>query len=171
MAPILLLYVQPSDNLVNSMGTAGDPGQEHKESRPAVRRHVLRHRDKVRDATTLTGHSQQTKELYRTSSLDDNKSFFLSQSAGSSVNVVLNARYRTGSSFTGEFFNRNEEFVYYFEPFHDTKNGTFVNSSSTVTHILQGLFDCTLRADDLRGTRPTSNWKYVVMCGLGWWQH
>ena len=78
---------------------------------------------------------------------------------------MLNAKYRGGSSFTGEFFNQHGDFVYFFEPLHDRKAGMLLTND--ITHILGGLLNCTVTGQDLTGSLSQSNWKRAILCGLG----
>ena len=60
--------------------------------------------------------------------------------------VIIVTQMRSGSSFTGELFNRNDDFIYYFEPLIGFANPFFENRTSSnarefielpVKHLLQ----------------------------------
>ena len=116
----------------------------------------------------LSAPSNWSREPITTNNSPSNlDSFFLSRPRSDGVDVVLNAKYRSGSSFTGEFFNQHGDFVYFFEPLHNRRGGAFVNDTRDVTHILGGLLNCTATAQDITSSKSGSTWKIAVLCGLG----
>ena len=87
------------------------------------------------------------------------------------VRVIINAKYRTGSSFTGELFIKHSAFAYYFEPlyhFVDLKTGKRI-SEERILWTLERVFNCTITDTDLEdmllGLDPQW-WKPVVLCGF-----
>ena len=62
------------------------------------------------------------------------------------VQVIIVTKMRSGSSFTGEIFNRNDDFVYYFEPLNEIpldrtdKTNSFHGTNREV--ILKGIVNC-----------------------------
>ena len=64
------------------------------------------------------------------------------------LNVLIFTAYRSGSSFVGEFFNQNPEFLYLFEPLKmmDISNNTWTERhqaiQKTLLPVLRDLFQC-----------------------------
>ena len=118
----------------------------------------------MRSAATVVNDPNAKRKQKITEKKNSSSSFFLPNKLTSGTAVIINAKYRTGSSLTGEFFNHHSEFAYYFEPLHDV-NGGFSVPNGPVEKILRGLFTCNLSYKEVDVT-GTKGWKQVVLCGL-----
>ena len=90
------------------------------------------------------------------------------------VRVIINAKYRTGSSFTGELFIKHSLFAYYFEPLHYFADITTTESRSedVILWTLERLLNCTITDTDLEAGRlGTEFWKPIVLCGFKTGKH
>lgn len=83
--------------------------------------------------------------------IDDNEN---SRSNISRINVLLNAKYRTGSTFASEFLHKNRDFMYFFEPlsFKHTINDSEEFHSKSEIHdlniaMLENMFNCNIHTD------------------------
>ena len=85
------------------------------------------------------------------------------------VRVIINAKFRTGSSFTGELFIKHSLFAYYFEPLYYFADITTIESSSEdeILWTLGRILNCTITDTDLEAGRlGTEFWKPIVLCGF-----
>ena len=86
------------------------------------------------------------------------------------VRVIINAKFRTGSSFTGELFIKHSAFAYYFEPLHffaDIKTGKRI-SEDKILWTLERVLNCTITDTDLDNKLVGEDaqwWKPFVLCG------
>ena len=82
------------------------------------------------------------------------------------VYVILNAKFRFGSSFVGEMFVRHSKFAYYFEPLYETNASGFKRSDASIARIIKKLFNCSLTSMDIdNGSKNRADWKRTVLCG------
>ena len=90
------------------------------------------------------------------------------------VRVIINAKFRTGSSFTGELFIKHSLFAYYFEPLYHFADITTGERSSEdkILWTLERLLNCTIIDTDLEAGRlNTEFWKRIVLCGFKTGKH
>ena len=78
--------------------------------------------------------------------ITESKSSSPSSTKEKPLRVIIVTQMRSGSSFTGELFNRNDDFIYYFEPLIGFANPFFENRTSSnakefielpIAHLLQ----------------------------------
>ncbi|XP_072029898.1 carbohydrate sulfotransferase 1-like [Amphiura filiformis] len=75
------------------------------------------------------------------------------------VRVIIVTQMRSGSSFTGELFNRNDDFVYYFEPLYEMRHkiqGKNANFDRFLRLPLLNLMKCDFRNMPINWWRPRS---------------
>ena len=85
-----------------------------------------------------------------------------------SMKVIVNGRYRGGSSFASQLFSRNKEFAFFYEPLHNfvTENGKMITENLTIGNIFEGIFTCSMTERIINGVGP-DEWKDLILCGLG----
>ncbi len=73
------------------------------------------------------------------------------------VGVIIITQMRSGSSFTGEIFNKNDDFIYYFEPLYEVRN-VIRNKSADLDKFLRlplrNLLKCDFRNMPINWWKP-----------------
>ena len=75
------------------------------------------------------------------------------------VRVIIVTQMRSGSSFTGELFNRNRDFVYFYEPLYDLRHMISGKNSDLETYLklpLRNLFRCDFKNMPVAWWKPKS---------------
>ena len=89
--------------------------------------------------------------------------FYFPEPISSGVNVIINANYRTGSSFTAELLNQHQDFMYMFEPLNIfTETSTEKPDVAIVNEVLSRLFVCNMSGSDL----GNGGWTHQILCGI-----
>lgn len=64
--------------------------------------------------------------------------------------IILLAYFRSGSSWTGGFFNVHPEVIYLFEPLHNQVNRKTKNRSTVIQRVLDKIFICDFKSASLK---------------------
>ena len=143
----------------------------HMYETPQARRHCKNVTGKIKhhgDKTMLLGYATSIDTCLRhQTAIRGNKGLMSFRKYSRGVHVILNAKFRFGSSFVGEMFARHSKFAYYFEPLYETIASGFQRSDSNIIGILKKLFNCSLTSMGVdNGSKNRANWKRVVLRGL-----
>lgn len=82
------------------------------------------------------------------------------------VTVLITAAYRTGSTFYGEIFNRNPDFMHFFEPFAYLRNSSYYPTPADASNMLNAMYTCTFNRTEI-ASRLWTVWKVILFCGIG----
>ncbi|XP_072026655.1 carbohydrate sulfotransferase 1-like [Amphiura filiformis] len=115
-------------------------------SNESILNHVSQHPEVPSNQTTNEPRISTSKELQKDMK-DDNKGTYADKVSGSRpVQVIIVTKMRSGSSFAGEIFNRNDDFVYYFEPLNEFKvnkiDTTAGFAGTSLQSVLKGILQC-----------------------------
>lgn len=114
--------------------------------------------------THLSRPDHEGQETYAVKTRDRT---FLNQGVLSSgIKVLINSKYRTGSSYAGEFFYRNPEFMYLFEPLYNINDEYRFPPEGDIPSLLEKIFQCQFDDPDVSNLYQRG-WIWNMFCRWG----
>lgn len=122
-------------NLVNEEPT------EHSDSLPLILNNVMR--------TQNNEGSEAVSSIVENTTLAHRQSTLINGIPGKNI-IILLAYFRSGSSWTGGFFNQHPDVMYLFEPLHNQVDHITKNRSAVIQRILENIFRCDFKSAFLK---------------------